>query len=105
MARVHKKKKSTRGKPYSCIRCDKPIKAGQEYYEWTPFRSFPRRKHAEHGYPKASETDTSKMATVYAAIEDAEQTIATAEDPSDMASALDSVAESAREVASEYEEA
>lgn len=105
MPRVTTKKKSNRGKPYHCIGCRKPIVAGEEYSEWSFFRSSPSRKHASCGHPKSSELTQSKLSSVYAAVEDAEQSIAGATEPSDISSALESVAEEARNIASEYEEA
>ncbi len=105
MARILTKTKSTRGKPYQCLACHKPIVASQKYYEWTPFRSFSRRKHVDCGYPKRSETDTSKMSSVYAAIEGAEAQIGTMDDPSDIANLLSEVASTASEIATEYQDA
>lgn len=105
MPRVATKVKSTRGARYECVKCSKKIVAGEEYHEWSFFRSSPRRQHASHGYPKQSQLTSSKMSSVYASIEDAEETIPKATEPSDIAEALQSVADSAREVADEYQEA
>lgn len=105
MPRVATKVKSTRGAKYECVKCSKKIVAGEEYHEWSFFRSSPRRQHASHGYPKQSRLTSSKMSSVYASIEDAEETIPKATEPSDIAEALQSVADSAREVADEYQEA
>lgn len=105
MPRVATKTKSNRGKPYTCIGCRKPIVAGEEYSEWSFFRSSPSRKHTACGRPRQSELTQSKLSSVYAAMEDAEVSIASATEKEDIASALESVAQAARDVAEEYQEA
>lgn len=105
MPRVTRKAKNRAGKPYRCVSCPDPIVAGQDYYEWAFFRSRPQRQHASHGAPKQSQLTQSKLAAVYAAQESAHETINISDDPSDIAQALRDVAEVAREMQSEYEEA
>lgn len=105
MPRVRTKTKSRAGQKYHCGKCGKAIKPKEKYYEWKFRYGGTHRQHESCGYPRASQLTQSKMSTVYAAIEDAGDDIAKAETPSDIADALDNCAESAREVASEYEQA
>lgn len=104
MPRVATKTKSKAGKPYDCSRCAEPIKAGDKYYEWSFYRSSPTRQHESHGYPKPSQLTQSKLSGAYAAIEDAEETISTADNAADMAQALTTAAEEVCTVKDEYQE-
>lgn len=105
MPRVFSKTKSTRGKQYTCVKCAKPIVAGERYHEWSFRFGGDRRQHAACGYPKQSQLTQSKMSSVYAAIESAEESINSATTVEDVKSALDTCAEEVRQVADEYREA
>jgi hypothetical protein len=89
------------------VRCHKPITAGQEYHTWYP-RYGPTTGfsiHAEHGYPRRSETTTSKMSGVYSAVEALEDELDSIESVEDLETSLASLIEAVDEVANEYEEA
>ena len=97
------KNKGIKVETYSCRKCSEPIKAGEKYYQWQHKHQPPSRQHQSHGAPRQSELCTGKMSGVYAAIESVEDAINSG-DPSGLADALNSAAESVREVAQEYED-
>lgn len=97
------KNKGVRVETYPCRKCQDPIKAGDKYFEWKHRHAPFSRQHATHGAPKQSELCSGKMSGVYAANEALEEVISTG-NPDELASALESAAESVREVANEYEE-
>lgn len=101
-------KTKTARKQARCNFCQDPIKPGQKYYSWS-FRNrlgpgTKMRKHVEHGSPKASELTRSKMGGAYAANEAAEEAIAKADTPDDIASALRDCANAIEEVQNDYQE-
>lgn len=96
---------SGRGEPSGCVKCGAVIKKGEEYYEWSFFRQKPRRQHTSHGPLRRSQLTNSKMSEVYGAVELAEDNIGTAKCPEDIASELESVAQTARDIGSEYADA
>lgn len=108
MARVTEVAKAR--KPTRCTRCGEEIPKGSPYRHATPgFRGqkINRCMKVECRF-RPSDLTTSKMATVYAAQEDAEDQIDgwTLEDGLDgLTDILGSVVEAAREVAAEYQEA
>jgi hypothetical protein len=104
MARATMKKKNKAGKPYSCCRCQEKIVAGQQYYEWSFRYGGTYRQHSTHGAPKQSQLTQSKMSGVYAAVESAEESICGADNPSDIAQALNDCASEVENVRSEYED-
>jgi DNA repair ATPase RecN len=103
--RVTEHKKSKAGREYPCEKCPDLIVAGDQYFEWTPYKSASRRQHSKHGHPTQSQLTTSKLSGVYSAIEDASASVTAAEDVSDIAQALRDCATTCEEVKGEYEEA
>lgn len=102
---VHLRTKRIKATKFSCNRCDKPIIAGQAYYEWKHNHAPVSRRHQEHGAPKQSELCTGKMSGVYAATEALEEAITSARnsnDASGLEDALNECASSVREVGEEY---
>lgn len=114
MSRVYYSKFAGRkGATLKCGKCGEPIEKGQSY-RWfkVGFRSRTKyiRCWKSGCTPKQSEMTTSKMAGVYAAIEDATANLEALrgsheEDTSSIKSELESAAQSIREVADEYREA
>lgn len=91
----------------SCSKCGDKIRKGDGYRHASPgFRSakIVRCLKAECSF-RGSDLTTSKLATVYAAQEGAEDDVNAAETVEDLKAAVESVAEAAREVADEYREA
>ena len=105
MPKVATKVKSTRGEEYRCNGCAEKIVAGQQYYEWSFFRSKPTRRHAEHGYPRPSMLCESKMSQAMSACEDLEDSLGGSDSPEDIASNVQTCIDSLQEVIDEYEEA
>lgn len=105
MPKVLTKKKSTAGKEYICTKCGKRVEPGTMYHEWSFRFGGTYRQHEGCGRPKPSQLTRSKLSSVYAAVEGAEDDIQAAQEPDDIASVLDSVAEEVETVKSEYEEA
>jgi hypothetical protein len=93
---------------YKCGKCGTEIKVGDPY-RWfqVGFRSHYKQVRCVEisCSPKTSELESSKLSSVYAAIEDAEATIAEADEPDEIESAVQDVANTVREVADEYREA
>jgi DNA repair ATPase RecN len=104
MPRVSTKKKNKAGEAYGCCRCADPIKAGDQYYEWSFRYGGTHRQHISHGSPKQSQLTQSKMSGAYAAIESAEEAIAAADNVEDIKSALEECATEIESVAEEYQE-
>lgn len=73
MARVHRAKKNRAGKTLVCGRvgCGQQILPGESYFYWEP-RYGPKHVRCYRHSPRRSEVTTSKMAEVYAAVEEAE---------------------------------
>lgn len=91
----------------SCSKCGDPIPKGAAYRHASPgFRGgkIVRCMKPECSF-RQSDLTTSKMATVYAAQESAEDDVNQAEDADGLKAALEPLAEAAREVADEYREA
>lgn len=91
----------------NCSKCGDPIKKGDGYRHASPgFRGskIVRCLKPECSF-RGSDLTTSKLATVYAAQEAAEDDVAQAEDADGLKAAMEAVAEAAREVADEYREA
>jgi hypothetical protein len=105
MPRVNRKKKSSRGESYDCVRCSQKIVAGQEYYEWSFRYGGTRRQHAEHGAPRASQLTQSKMSAAHSACEDLEDSVGTLDSVSDIEEAVQTCMDSIQEVMDEYQEA
>ena len=105
MPKVATKVKSTRGEEYRCNGCSEKIVAGQQYYEWSFFRSKPTRRHASHGYPKGSMLCEGKMSGAMAACESLEEALGGLETPEDIAQEVQTCMDSMQEVIDEYEEA
>jgi hypothetical protein len=104
-------KGATKQKHCAAVRCkldSREVTAGQEYYTWSFRYGGTHYQHKACGYPRGSQLTQSKMAAVYAAIEDAEDELAAltwedaGKDPEEI---LEPVAEAAREVAQEYRDA
>lgn len=101
------KNKGVKHATYPCRKCDKPIAAGQKYYQWQHRNAPPSRQHAEHGAPRQSELCTGKMSGVYAATEGVEDAVKVARDnndPTGLADALRTAAEEVENVRQEYED-
>lgn len=116
MPRVNSKKKGTAGKDYQCGRCGRKIEPGETYYSWD-FRYGGTQRRCKDHYPRQSELTQSKMAGVYTALEDFEDSVRALEAPAegdedarnDLAQQVqdlaNTAAEGVREVAEEYHEA
>ena len=95
-------------KPGTCEKCGTDLPVGSEYRWFTVgFRSHHKRVRCMQPEcaPKDSERESSLLAEVYAARENAEEQIANASDAEEMQSIIEEYAEAVREVASQYEEA
>jgi hypothetical protein len=106
MPKVHTVRKNRSGKEIKCGRCGAPIEPGQKYHYWEP-RYGPKQVRCQLHYPKRSETTTSKMSEVYAAIEMAEEEM-TAYDGRESdyyEEVVQAVEEMANQVADEYRDA
>ena len=115
MPRVHTRVKSTRGREtFPCVRCEEPIRVGEQFYTWQQARSPARYQHTSHGYPRPSQLSNRKTALIEDAIQDANETIQNwkpelDDDGSygggyeDVSDAINAVAEQAKDVGSEYE--
>lgn len=106
MARVHTV--SACRKPQGkCGRCGDEIKKGDGYRFAAPGFRAPRKIRCLKSscYFRQSELTNSNMSTAYAAIESAEDDIASCESVEDIKSALSTAAEGLRETAQMYEEA
>lgn len=105
MPKVHKVKRTRGGKKkYICVKCREEIVAGEEYYHWTKYRSPIRQQHVKCGFPKRSQLSNSKMGPVWDAVDDASSELQKCTSVEDLKAALESVAQTAHDVASEYEE-
>lgn len=107
MPRVHAQKKSKGGKRKPiCGRagCGHEIQPGETYFKFE-FRYGGFHFRCKDHYPLRSELTQSKMAEVYAAIEDAETSIAQAEAVDDVNASVQTVGETVSSVASEYRDA
>lgn len=104
MPRVVKRTKSARGASRSCGRCGATIAPGQPYFQFS-FRYGGTHYRCKDHYPKPSELTQSKVSTIYAAVEEAEESLPGLDTFDDIAQVVDTVAEAAREVADEYREA
>jgi len=73
MARVNTARKNRAGKVIKCGRagCGEEIVPGEKYFFWEP-RYGPKHVRCYRHPPRQSETTTSKMSEVYAAVEDAQ---------------------------------
>lgn len=94
MPRVHR---LTAAKDYPDI----GVAKGGTYFKWKK-RHGPTQRSAT--YPRPSQLSNAKYAVIEDEIESARRTIEGTDDAEEMKSALQSVADVAREVASEYEE-
>lgn len=120
MPRVHTITKSPRAtkRPYVCTGCREEITAGQRYYKWSKRYGGPRYRHVECGYPRPTELSDRKTAQIEEAVMDADLSSWAPEIPEDwdgdtesldtslegLTDLISMVVESARDVASEYEE-
>lgn len=101
MPRVHRRVKSTRGRPtFPCRGCSDPIKPGEAFFTWEKRFGGKSYMHVSHGYPKPSMLSNRKTAVIEDAIDDFPSS---ADSIEDIQSAMQDVAEQAREVGSEYE--
>jgi len=101
--KVHKVRKSSAGKEYICVKCRKPIVAGQEYFHWTKYRSATQQQHVDCGYPRRSQLSNSKMGPLWDEVD--AFTPDGHESADDLQSALADIANVANDVAAEYSEA
>lgn len=108
--KVARKTKNRGGKSLT-YRCSSPgctdeIKPGEDYFEWCFYRQRPTRIHASHGYPRNSMLTQSKMAEVYAGVEEIEDLLAEEDwDFDDVTNALENLVSTCDEVAQEYQDA
>ena len=101
MPRVHRRVKSTRGRPeFPCRGCNEPIKAGEPFFTWKKRYGGTSYYHVSHGYPKPSMLSNRKTAVIEDAIQDFPSS---AESIEDIQAAMQDIASQAREVGSEYE--
>ena len=102
MPRVHTRTKSTRGRPeFPCRACSEPIKPGEQFYTWKKRYGGTSYMHTSHGFPKPSMLSNRKTAVIEDMTQDFPQQVESVEEISD---ALSAIAETARDVGSEYEE-
>lgn len=102
MPQVHRRVKSTRGRPeFPCRGCSEPIKPGEAFFTWKKRYGGTSYYHVSHGYPKPSMLSNRKTAVIEDAIGDFPQS---ADSIEDIQSAMQAIAETAREVGGEYEE-
>lgn len=102
MPRVHRRVKSTRGRPeFPCRSCNEPIKAGEAFFTWKKRYGGTSYLHVSHGYPKPSMLSNRKTAVIEDAIQDFPTS---AESIEDIQSAMQEIASIAQEVGSEYED-
>lgn len=115
MPRINTSKFAARqGATLTCDKCGQPIEKGQTYRHFKVGFRYGRKQvrcmKAECS-PRQSELTTSKMSGVYAAIEGAEDVIASLrysdpeDDTSSIKSAMEEAGEAIEEVADEYREA
>lgn len=106
MPRVVTRTKSARGAERRCgrIGCGKVIQEGERYHTFG-FRYGGTHYRCEPHYPRQSELTQSKMADVYAAIEDAEDALGKAATVEDVTGMVGAVAEQVDTTAEEYREA
>lgn len=95
---------------YKCGKCGDEIKVGDPYIYWEPyFRSSAKSVRCTKSscYPRPSERESSAMATILAAQEAAQDTIAQwdRENISDLEAARDDVVQAYEEVIEQYREA
>lgn len=92
--------------PLACGKCKTTIAKGAGY-RWTKPRYGPRKVRCLKPSCdfRPSDLSSAKTATIHDAIEDARNEIDTAESHDDIQSILQSVADTAREVAQEYQDA
>jgi hypothetical protein len=105
-AKIHTVAKSM--KEVECTKCHDTIPVGSPYQYFKPGyrgRLKVRRCMKPDCTPKRSELDTSKLAEVYAAQEDATDTIANATTIADVTEAVDAVHEEAERIQQEYQDA
>lgn len=93
---------------YTCEKCQVPIEKGQ-MYRWFKVGFRSRYKHVRcmtpSCTPRNSELESSKLADVYGALEDAEFHISMAYSIEDLQAALEECASQINDVASEYSDA
>lgn len=95
-------------KPGECDKCGTALPKGSAYRWWkVGFRSRHRyiRCMAAECTPRTSELESSRYADVYAAIEDAQASIALSDDKDDVEQEVQSVADAMNELAEEYQTA
>lgn len=110
MAQVYTQKKIRRGATVRCGTCGRVIEPGETYHKWSfnwghevgPSMYYACADH----YPRRSQLTwpESKMRTVYEELEKAEDAVAVATDIEEINAAVQSAAESVREIADRYHE-
>lgn len=111
MARTNTATKSKAGKDIHCRKCGAKIEPGETYYHYSlrpTGRGQGRRyTHCFRHPPRQSDKTSSKMYGVYAAVESAEDAIASAQQSGDVSSLPDALRDCASEVETvkdEYQE-
>lgn len=107
LAKIHTVTKARKDQG-TCEKCHTPLPAGSAYRWFTVgFRStFKHVRCTDYKCnPLASDLESSKIAAIYAAQEEAEDTIASAVLVDDMRDAIEAVRDAITEVAEEYREA
>jgi hypothetical protein len=100
--------KASRKDQGKCSKCGDALPAGTGYLYWYPgFRSKYKivRCLKSECFPRPSERETSKSATILAAQEAFHDSIGGQDSPDDIEAAVQEVADAVREVADEYQEA
>lgn len=107
VARVTRVERSVKDPgPCGARGCEKVLVKGDPYLWFkVGFRSRYKHVRCVDHFPRASERESSMVASVLAAQEDFADQIGSLESVDDIRSAIEAVAEAAREVASEYETA
>lgn len=104
MPRVNMKTKSARGRERTCGRCGATIAPGEKYYYWD-FRYGGTNFRCHLHYPRQSELTQSKMSAIYAAQEDAAESMPSTSTMEEISGILESVGAAAEEVMQEYADA
>jgi hypothetical protein len=103
MVRLHHVKKARKGQGV-CWTCDRKIKKGDSYY-WWKFKRGARHVRCKNHRPDPWDlVSNPKLATIMQAQDTAHRSLEAAVTVEDLKSALESLAETVRDVSSEYQE-
>jgi hypothetical protein len=104
MPRVERIRKNRAGKERKCGKCGKVIQPGEHYLKWE-FRYGGAHYRCTAHPPRPSDLTQSKLSTVYAAIEQAEDELPTLASADDIEATVQGVADVVTDVVEEYRDA